>query len=133
MLTLSATPIPRTLQLALTGVRDLSIIASPPVDRLAVRTFVAPHDPLMIREALLRERYRGGQAFYVVPRIEDLAGVKDFLDKNVPEMKVAVAHGQMAADRDRGHHVGVLRRQIRHPALDHDHRVRPRYSRPPTR
>jgi len=61
-----------------------------------VRTFVAPHDPLMIREALLRERYRGGQAFYVAPRIEDLAGVKDFLDKNVPEMKVAVAHGQMA-------------------------------------
>src|SRR6202142_3684342 len=95
VLTLTATPIPRTLQLALTGVRDLSIIASPPVDRLAVRTFVAPHDPLMIREALLRERYRGGQAFYVVPRIEDLAGVKDFLDKNVPEMKVAVAHGQM--------------------------------------
>ena len=69
-----------------------SIIASAPVDRLAVRTFVAPHDPLMIREALLRERYRGGQAFYVVPRIEDLAGVKDFLDKNVPEMKVALAH-----------------------------------------
>jgi transcription-repair coupling factor (superfamily II helicase) len=96
VLTLSATPIPRTLQLALTGVRELSIIASPPVDRLAVRTFVAPHDPLMIREALLRERYRGGQAFYVVPRIEDLAGVKDFLDKNVPEMKVGVAHGQMA-------------------------------------
>jgi transcription-repair coupling factor (superfamily II helicase) len=96
VLTLSATPIPRTLQLALTGVRELSIIASPPVDRLAVRTFVAPHDPLMIREALLRERYRGGQAFYVVPRIEDLAGVKDFLDKTVPEMKVAVAHGQMA-------------------------------------
>jgi transcription-repair coupling factor (superfamily II helicase) len=95
VLTLSATPIPRTLQLALTGVRELSIIASPPVDRLAVRTFVAPHDPLMIREALLRERYRGGQAFYVVPRIEDLAGVKDFLDKNVPEMKVAVGHGQM--------------------------------------
>ena len=95
VLTLSATPIPRTLQLALTGVRELSIIASPPVDRLAVRTFVAPHDFLMIREALLRERYRGGQAFYVVPRIEDLAGVKDFLEKNVPEMKVAVAHGQM--------------------------------------
>src|SRR5206468_8699209 len=73
----------------------LSIIASPPVDRLAVRTFVAPDAPLMICEALLRERYRGGQAFYVVPRIEDLASVKDFLDKNVPEMKVAVAHGQM--------------------------------------
>jgi transcription-repair coupling factor (superfamily II helicase) len=95
VLTLTATPIPRTLQLALTGVRDLSIIASPPVDRLAVRTFVSPFDPLVVREALLRERYRGGQAFYVCPRIEDLAGAKDFLDKSVPEMRVAVAHGQM--------------------------------------
>lgn len=97
MLTLSATPIPRTLQLAMTGVRDLSIIATPPVDRLAVRTFVTPFDPLGIREALLRERYRGGQAFYVCPRIEDLAEVKAFLDTEVPEVKVAIAHGQMAA------------------------------------
>jgi transcription-repair coupling factor (superfamily II helicase) len=95
VLTLTATPIPRTLQLALTGVRDLSIIASPPVDRLAVRTFVSPFDPITVREALLREKYRGGQAFYVCPRIEDLAGAKDFLDKNVPEVRVAVAHGQM--------------------------------------
>ena len=95
VLTLSATPIPRTLQLALTGVRDLSIIASPPVDRLAVRTFVSPFDPVTVREALLREKYRGGQSFYVCPRIEDLAGAKDFLDKNVPEVRVAVAHGQM--------------------------------------
>jgi transcription-repair coupling factor (superfamily II helicase) len=95
VVTLTATPIPRTLQLALSGVRDLSLIASPPVDRLAVRTFVAPFDPVIVREALLRERYRGGQAFYVCPRIEDLAGVKDFMDKHVPEMKVAVAHGQM--------------------------------------
>jgi transcription-repair coupling factor (superfamily II helicase) len=97
VLTLTATPIPRTLQLALTGVRDLSIIASPPVDRLAVRTFVAPFDALMIREALLRERYRGGQSFYVCPRIEDLASAKDFLDRTVPEVKVVVAHGQMPA------------------------------------
>jgi transcription-repair coupling factor (superfamily II helicase) len=97
VLTLSATPIPRTLQLALTGVRELSIIATPPVDRLAVRTFVTPFDPLAIREALLRERYRGGQAFYVVPRIDDLAEVKEFLAKEVPEARVAVAHGQMAA------------------------------------
>src|SRR3712207_5758751 len=97
VLTLTATPIPRTLQLALTGVRELSIIATPPVDRLAVRTFVMPFDPLIIREALLRERYRGGQAFYVVPRIEDIAEVKTFLDQQLPESKVAVAHGQMAA------------------------------------
>lgn len=97
VLTLTATPIPRTLQLALTGVRDLSIIASPPVDRLAVRTFVSPFDPITVREALLREKYRGGQAFYVCPRIEDLAGAKDFLNKNIPEVRVAVAHGQMPA------------------------------------
>ena len=99
MLTLSATPIPRTLQLALTGVRDLSMIATPPVDRLAVRTFISPFDALTIREALLRERLRGGQSFYVVPRISDLAEVKEFLDQNMPEAKVAVAHGQMPASR----------------------------------
>ena len=95
VLTLTATPIPRTLQLALTGVREMSIIATPPVDRLAVRTFVSPFDALMVREALLRERYRGGQAFYVCPRIEDLAEAKSFLDKSVSEVRVAVAHGQM--------------------------------------
>ncbi|MDE2375341.1 MAG: transcription-repair coupling factor, partial [Hyphomicrobiales bacterium] len=83
------------LQLALSGVREMSIIATPPVDRLAVRTFVAPFDGVVVREALLRERYRGGQSFYVCPRMEDLAETKAFLDKNVPEVKVAVAHGQM--------------------------------------
>ncbi|MCO5065624.1 MAG: transcription-repair coupling factor [Rhizobiaceae bacterium] len=97
VLTLSATPIPRTLQLALTGVRELSLIATPPVDRMAVRTFISPFDPLVIRETLLRERYRGGQSFYVVPRISDLAEIHDFLAAEVPELKVAVAHGQMAA------------------------------------
>ncbi len=97
VLTLTATPIPRTLQLALTGVRELSIIATPPVDRLAVRTFVAPFDTLVIREALLRERYRGGQAFYICPRIEDIEGARKFLEANVPEIRVAVAHGQMGA------------------------------------
>jgi transcription-repair coupling factor (superfamily II helicase) len=97
VLTLTATPIPRTLQLALSGVREMSIIATPPVDRLAVRTFVSPFDPVVVREALLRERYRGGQSFYVCPRIEDLADTKAFLDKAVPEVRVAVAHGQMPA------------------------------------
>lgn len=95
VMTLSATPIPRTLQLALTGVRELSLIATPPVDRLAVRTFVSPFDPLVVREALLREHYRGGQSFYVCPRLADLAERKEFLEESVPELKVAVAHGQM--------------------------------------
>ncbi len=97
VLTLSATPIPRTLQLALTGVRELSLITTAPVDRMAVRTFVSPFDPLVVRETLLRERYRGGQSFYVCPRVSDLADVKAFLDSDVPELKVAIAHGQMAA------------------------------------
>ncbi len=97
VLTLTATPIPRTLQLALTGVRELSLIATPPVDRLAVRTFVLPYDPVVIREAILREHYRGGQTFYVCPRIEDLEGLTERLAKLVPEVKVTVAHGQLAA------------------------------------
>ncbi|ODT05561.1 MAG: transcription-repair coupling factor, partial [Mesorhizobium sp. SCN 65-20] len=97
VLTLSATPIPRTLQLALTGVRELSLIATPPVDRMAVRSFISPFDPLVIRETLLRERYRGGHSFYVVPRISDLAEIQEFLQQSVPELKVAVAHGQMPA------------------------------------
>jgi transcription-repair coupling factor (superfamily II helicase) len=97
VLTLTATPIPRTLQLALSGVRDLSLITTPPIDRLAVRTFVTPFDPLVVREALLREHYRGGQSFFVAPRIADLREAETFLKATVPEVKTAVAHGQMSA------------------------------------
>lgn len=97
VLTLTATPIPRTLQLSLSGVRDLSIIGTPPIDRLAIRTYVSEFDTVTIREALLRERYRGGQSFYVVPRISDLAEVEDFLKREVPELSYVTAHGQMAA------------------------------------
>lgn len=96
VLTLTATPIPRTLQLALSGVRDLSLITTPPIDRLAVRTFVTPFDPLVVREALLREHYRGGQSFFVAPRIADLREAETFLKNVVPEVKSAVAHGQMS-------------------------------------
>ncbi|HQZ12043.1 MAG TPA: transcription-repair coupling factor [Devosia sp.] len=96
VLTLTATPIPRTLQLALTGVRDLSLLATPPVDRLAIRTFISPFDPLSIREALLREKYRGGQAFYVVPRIKDQPDIAEFLRTQVPEVSFITANGQMA-------------------------------------
>ncbi len=96
VLTLTATPIPRTLQLALSGVREMSLIASPPIDRLAVRTFVMPYDPVTIREAIMRERDRGGQVFYVVPRIADLDEVAKGLREIVPEVKTAMAHGRMA-------------------------------------
>ncbi|MGO4854796.1 transcription-repair coupling factor [Phaeovulum sp. W22_SRMD_FR3] len=97
VLTLTATPIPRTLQLSLTGVRDLSIIGTPPVDRLAIRTYVSEFDGVTVREALLREHYRGGQSFYVVPRISDLREIEEFLTTHVPEVTFITAHGQMAA------------------------------------
>ncbi|HIJ44108.1 MAG TPA: transcription-repair coupling factor, partial [Rhodospirillaceae bacterium] len=97
VMTLTATPIPRTLQLALAGVREMSLIATPPVDRLAVRTFVLPFDPVVVREAIRRERYRGGQTFYVCPRIEDLKRVERQLKDLVPEIKVVTAHGRMPA------------------------------------
>ncbi|PTQ10185.1 transcription-repair coupling factor [Sphingomonas oleivorans] len=96
MLTLTATPIPRTLQMAMSGLRELSVIQTPPVDRLAVRTYVAPWDPVVVREALLREHYRGGQSFFVTPRIKDLPDIEEFLRKEVPEIRYVIAHGQMA-------------------------------------
>lgn len=97
VLTLTATPIPRTLQLSLTGVRDLSIIGTPPVDRLSIRTYASEFDSVTIREALLREKYRGGQSFFVVPRLSDLPDVEHWLAENVPEATYIVAHGQLAA------------------------------------
>ena len=96
VLTLTATPIPRTLQLALTGVREMSLIATPPVDRLAVRTFIMPFDQVVIREAIQRERFRGGQIFCVVPRIEDLPRMAERLAAIVPEARFAQAHGRLA-------------------------------------
>ncbi len=94
-LTLSATPIPRTLQLALAGIREMSLITTPPIDRMAVRTYVTPFDSITVREALLREKYRGGQSFFVAPRISDLDEIADFMRRNVPEVTFAIAHGQM--------------------------------------
>ncbi len=99
VLTLTATPIPRTLQLSLTGVRDLSVINSPPVDRLVTRTYVSEFDAVTIREALLRERYRGGQSFYIVPRIGDIPEVEEFLATRVPEVSFVTAHGRMSRQR----------------------------------
>jgi transcription-repair coupling factor (superfamily II helicase) len=96
LLTLTATPIPRTLQMAMSGLRELSVIQTPPVDRLAVRTYVMPWDPVVLREALLREHYRGGQSFLVTPRISDLPDIEEYLREQVPEVRYVIAHGQMA-------------------------------------
>jgi transcription-repair coupling factor (superfamily II helicase) len=96
VLTLTATPIPRTLQLSLAGVREMSLIATPPVDRLAVRTFIMPFDQVVVREAIQRERFRGGQVFCVVPRIEDLYRMSERLAEIVPEARTIQAHGRLA-------------------------------------
>ena len=98
VLTLTATPIPRTLQLSLSGIRDLSLMATPPVDRLAIRTYVMPFDPVVIREAILREHYRGGRTFYVCPRIKDVEEMEGKLKELVPEVKIVAAHGRMSGD-----------------------------------
>ena len=98
LLTLSATPIPRTLQMSLGGIKDMSILATPPVDRLAIRSFVMPFDHMIIRDAILREYYRGGRVFYVCPRIKDLAIVAEILEKLVPEVKIIQAHGGLKSD-----------------------------------
>jgi transcription-repair coupling factor (superfamily II helicase) len=96
VLTLTATPIPRTLQMAMSGLRELSVIQTPPVDRLAVRNYVMPWDPVVVREALLREHYRGGQTFFVVPRVADIPDIEQYLREDVPEVRAITAHGQMA-------------------------------------
>ena len=96
VLTLTATPIPRTLQMAMSGLRELSTIQTPPVDRLAVRTYVMEWDDMVMREALLREHHRGGQSFIVVPRIADMPDVEEWLRQTVPEVKSVSAHGQMS-------------------------------------
>ena len=95
ILTLTATPIPRTMHLAMAGVRDISIIATPPVDRLAIRTIVAQYNKTQIREAILREIYRGGQIYYLYNRVQDMERVASQLSELVPEAKIGVAHGQM--------------------------------------
>ncbi|MGE5563396.1 MAG: transcription-repair coupling factor [Bacillota bacterium] len=97
VLTLTATPIPRTLQMAMSGLRELSVIQTPPVDRLAVRTYVTPFDGVVLREALLREHFRGGQSFFVVSRVADLPAMEEWLREQVPEVKFITAHGQMSA------------------------------------
>ncbi len=98
ILTLTATPIPRTLQLSLAGIRDLSLIATPPVDRLAVRTFIMPYDEITIREAILKEHYRGGKSYFVVPRIKDLEELEPKLKALLPEIKLVSAHGRLKPD-----------------------------------
>ncbi|MBF0296403.1 MAG: transcription-repair coupling factor [Magnetococcales bacterium] len=99
ILTLTATPIPRTMHMAMSGLRDISIIATPPMNRLAIRTFVLQYDKQKVREAVLREIYRGGQVFFVHNRVQDIEKMAAELGELVPEAKIGVAHGQMHEGR----------------------------------
>ncbi|HAU6523766.1 TPA: transcription-repair coupling factor, partial [Salmonella enterica] len=95
ILTLTATPIPRTLNMAMSGMRDLSIIATPPARRLAVKTFVREYDSLVVREAILREILRGGQVYYLYNDVENIQKAAERLAELVPEARIAIGHGQM--------------------------------------
>ncbi|AFB20923.1 transcription-repair coupling factor [Rickettsia canadensis] len=95
VLAMSATPIPRTLQMSMTGLKELSIIATPPLNRLEVRTSVMSFNPVIIRDALLREHFRGGRSFYVVPRINDILDIEKQLKQIVPELSYKIVHGKM--------------------------------------
>ncbi len=98
VLTLTATPIPRTLQLSLSGLKQLSLISTPPVDRLSIRTFVFEWDKVVLLDALNREKNRGGQSFIVCPRVKDIDGLYEKVKKMVPNLSIKVAHGQMKID-----------------------------------
>lgn len=98
VLTLSATPIPRTLHMAMVGVRDMSLIETPPEDRFPIRTYVSEYDEDLVREAILREVGRGGQVYFVHNRVQDIDRIAGRLRELVPEARIAVAHGQMHED-----------------------------------
>jgi transcription-repair coupling factor (superfamily II helicase) len=95
VLTLTATPIPRTLQMAMAAMRDMTVIATPPVNRLSIRTVLAPFDPKLIREIVFRELVRGGQIFFVHNRVHNITAIGEMLATLIPEAKIGIAHGQM--------------------------------------
>lgn len=98
LLTLSATPIPRTLQMSLNGIKDMSLLATPPIDRMAIRSFIMPFDKVVVRDAILREYYRGGRVFFICPKIKDLDKEEERLKKLVPEVKIVKAHGKLKSE-----------------------------------
>ncbi|WAI11497.1 MAG: transcription-repair coupling factor [Buchnera aphidicola (Macrosiphum albifrons)] len=95
ILTLTATPIPRTLNMAMTGIKDLSIISKPPAQRLAIKTFIQEYNPLLIRKTILREISRGGQIYYIYNKVQNIVNIAERLSILIPEAKIKVGHGQM--------------------------------------
>lgn len=130
-LSMTATPIPRTLQTAMIGLRDLSVLLTPPAARTPVRTLVLPYEEGIARHALLHEHRRGGQSFVVCPRVEDIADLRERLGRLVPELSIAVLHGKMPEVRDpTSRHTKDIRmeakRRLQSARLDERRQPRPR-------
>ena len=127
MLTMTATPIPRTLHMSLVGIRDMSIIETPPKDRLAIQTYVVKFDQAVIARAVRRELARGGQVYFVHNRVESIFSIGDLLARLVPEARIVVGHGQMDEHELEQVMIDFVAPQVRHPARHDDHRERPRH------
>ena len=127
VLTLSATPIPRTLHMSLLGIRDISNLETPPPDRKAIETRVTRFDREVVKRAILRELNRDGQIYFVHNRVYDITTVADLIQSIVPEARIGIAHGQMHGEELERTMLAFIKRQVRHPGRDHDHRERPGY------
>ena len=121
VLTLTATPIPRTLHMSLIGIRDMSVLEEPPMDRMPIQTYVMEYNDEMVREAVSRELARGGQVYYVYNRVRTIADITGRIAKLVPEANVAFAHGQMNERELEKIMYGFISGEIDAACLDHDH------------
>ncbi len=128
VLAMSATPIPRTLHMSLVGLRDMSVIETPPKDRMAIQTVVAKFDEKIIRSAIEVELERGGQVYFVHNRVESIYEIAARIQELVPAARVAVGHGQMGEKRTREGDAGLHAPRVRCAGGDHDHRERAGYS-----
>ena len=127
VLTLTATPIPRTLSFAMAGMRELSIIETPPTGRLPITTHVGPYEDAVVKEAIQKELDRKGQVFYVHNRVQSMNQRLHFLKGLMPGVSIGVVHGQMSGAGDRGSDVGIHAPQVRHSSGHQHHRIRDRY------
>ena len=128
VLTMTATPIPRTLNMSLVGIRDMSIIETPPKDRLSIQTNVVKFDAPVIERAMRNELARGGQVYFVHNRVESIFSIGNLLQRLVPEAKIVIGHGQMGEDELETRDARLRRAPVRRPARHDDRRERPRHS-----
>ncbi len=127
VLTMSATPIPRTLHMSLLGLRDMSVIETPPKDRMAIQTVVAAWDEKLLRSAIEKELERGGQVYFVHNRVESIYDIASKLREMAPQARILVGHGQMPESELERVMLGLHAARGRYPGRDYDHRERTRH------